>query len=183
MKRIAFVLAMFLLVWAGSAAAQERELTKEEKKALQERIDSLQHADAERAIYEKSFTMEADQVIFKRGETAFVASNTNFVSIDGDRAVVQTAFNIPVSGLNGLGGVTVEGSFSNYDLRKDKKGNLFLSLNVMGTGISARVDITLYNGSNQAIVNIVPNFHSNNITLKGIILPLDKSRVFKGSSL
>ena len=174
---------MFLLVWAGSAAAQERELTKEEKKALQERIDSLQHADAERAIYEKSFTMEADQVIFKRGETAFVASNTNFVSIDGDRAVVQTAFNIPVSGLNGLGGVTVEGSFSNYDLRKDKKGNLFLSLNVMGTGISARVDITLYNGSNQVIVNIVPNFHSNNITLKGIILPLDKSRVFKGSTL
>ena len=79
--------------------------------------------------------------------------------------------------------MTVEGSFSNYDLRKDKKGNLFLSLNVMGTGISARVDITLYNGSNQAIVNIVPNFHSNNITLKGIILPLDKSRVFKGSSL
>lgn len=183
MKKFAFVLAMFLLVWAGSAAAQERELTKEEKKALQERIDSLQHADAERAIYEKSFTMEADQVIFKRGETAFVASNTNFVSIDGDRAVVQTAFNIPVSGLNGLGGVTVEGSFSNYDLRKDKKGNLFLSLNVMGTGISARVDITLYNGSNQAIVNIVPNFHSNNITLKGIILPLDKSRVFKGSPL
>ena len=183
MKRIAFVLAMFLLVWAGSAAAQERELTKEEKKALQERIDSLQHADAERAIYEKAFTMEADQGIFKHGETAFVASNTNFVSIDGDRAVVQTAFNIPVSGLNGLGGVTVEGSFSNYDLRKDKKGNLFLSLNVMGTGISARVDITLYNGSNQAIVNIVPNFHSNNITLKGIILPLDKSRVFKGSSL
>ncbi|MDM8267925.1 DUF4251 domain-containing protein [Barnesiella viscericola] len=183
MKKFAFVLAMFLLVWAGSAAAQERELTKEEKKALQERIDSLQHADAERAIYEKSFTMEADQVIFKRGETAFVASNTNFVSIDGDRAVVQTAFNIPVSGLNGLGGVTVEGSFSNYDLRKDKKGNLFLSLNVMGTGISARVDITLYNGSNQAIVNIVPNFHSNNITLKGIILPLDKSRVFKGSTL
>ena len=81
---------MFLLVWAGSAAAQERELTKEEKKALQERIDSLQHADAERAIYEKAFTMEADQVIFKHGETAFVASNTNFVSIDGDRAVVQT---------------------------------------------------------------------------------------------
>lgn len=183
MKKFAFVLAMFLLVWAGSAAAQERELTKEEKKALQERIDSLQHADAERAIYEKAFTMEADQVIFKRGETAFVASNTNFVSIDGDRAVVQTAFNIPISGLNGLGGVTVEGSFSNYDLRKDKKGNLFLSLNVMGTGISARVDITLYNGSNQAIVNIVPNFHSNNITLKGIILPLDKSRVFKGSTL
>ena len=44
MKKFAFVLAMFLLVWAGSAAAQERELTKEEKKALQERIDSAYDA-------------------------------------------------------------------------------------------------------------------------------------------
>lgn len=183
MKRIAFVMEMFLLMWAGSAAAQERELTKEEKKALQEHIDSLHHADAERAMYERAFTMEADQVIFKRGQRAFVASNTNFVLVEGDHAVVQTAFNVPVSGPNGLGGVTVEGSFSDYDLRKDKKGNLFLSLNVVGVGISARVDITLYKDSNQALVDISPNFNSNKITLKGIILPLDKSRVFKGATL
>lgn len=183
MKRIALVMAMFLLVWAGSAAAQESELTKEEEKALQARIDSLQHAEAERAIYERAFTLEADQVIFKRGETAYVTSNTNFVSVEGDHAVVQTAFNIPVSGLNGLGGVTVEGRFSDYDLRKNKKGDLFLSFNVVGVGISARVDVTLYNGGNQAIVNIIPNFNSNNISLRGVVLPLDKSRVYKGSPL
>lgn len=176
-------MAMFLLVWAGSAAAQERELTKEEKKALQARIDSVQHAAAERAIYERAFTLEADQVIFKRGETAYVASNTNFVSVEGDHAVVQTAFNIPVSGLNGLGGVTVEGTFSNYDLKKDKKGNIILSMNVVGVGISARVDVTLYDGGNQAMVDILPNFNSNHITLRGVILPLDKSRVYKGSPL
>ena len=124
MKKLTLMMTMFLLLLAGSAAAQqeqERELTKAEKKALQEH--------------------------------------------------------------NGLGGVTVEGSFSDYDLRKDKKGNLNLSINVMGTGISARADITLYKGSNKASVNITPNFNSNRMTLNGFIVPIEKSTVFKGRSL
>lgn len=42
MKKLTFMMAMFLLMLAGSATAQEeRDLTKAEKKALQERIDSL----------------------------------------------------------------------------------------------------------------------------------------------
>ena len=179
------MLTLFLLMLTGSAAAQEetRELTREEKKALQAEIDSLQFAEAARALNNRAFTLEADKVVFKYGQTAYVTSNTNFVSVHDDQATVQVAFNIPISGLNGLGGVTVEGSFSKYDLHKDKKGNVTLSINVMGTGISARVDITLYAGSNEATVNILPNFSSNRLTLNGVIVPLHKSQVFKGRSL
>ena len=186
MKKLTLMMTMFLLLLAGSAAAQqeqERELTKAEKKALQEHIDSLLFVEAEQALENRAFTLEADRVVFKYGQTAYVTSNTNFVSVKDKRAVVQVAFNIPVSGPNGLGGVTVEGSFSDYDLRKDKKGNLNLSINVMGTGISARVDITLYKGSNKASVNITPNFNSNRMTLNGFIVPTEKSTVFKGRSL
>lgn len=185
MKNIALFMTMFLLMLAGSATAQEetRGLTKAERKALQARIDSLQHAEAEKALNDRAFTLEADQVIFKYGQTAYVTSNTNFVSVKDDQAIVQVAFNIPVSGPNGLGGITVEGRFSEYDLKKDKKGNVSLSINVTGTGISARADITLYNGSNKATVTITPNFNSNRITLNGVIFPLDKSNVFKGRSL
>ena len=184
MKNLTWMMAMFLLMLAGSAAAQEeKELTKAEKKALQERMDNFLHDEAEEALNNRAFTLEADQVIFKHGQTAYVTSNTNFVSVKDDHAVVQTAFNITVSGPNGLGGVTVEGSFSNYELKKDKKGNISLSINVMGTGISARVDITLYEGSNKATVSIIPNFNSNRITLNGVIVPIEKSSVFKGRSL
>lgn len=185
MKNIALFMTMFLLMLAGSATAQEetRELTKAERKALQARIDSLQYAEAEKALNDRAFTLEADQVIFKYGQTAYVTSNTNFVSVKDDQAIVQVAFNIPVSGPNGLGGITVEGRSSEYDLKKDKKGNVSLSINVTGTGISARADITLYNGSNKATVTITPNFNSNRITLNGVIFPLDKSNVFKGRSL
>ena len=37
-------------------------------------------------------------------------------------------------------------------------------------------------GSNQASVEIFPNFNSNRLTLNGVLLPLHKSTVFKGRS-
>ena len=44
MKNLTWMMAMFLLMLAGSAAAQEeKELTKAEKKALQERMDNYLH--------------------------------------------------------------------------------------------------------------------------------------------
>lgn len=182
MKKIVLFMIVMLLMLANSVQAQEQKLSREEKKVLQERLDSLQAVEAEQAINGKAFTLEADQVIFKYGHTAYVNSNTNFVSVQGNQAVVQVAFNIPVSGPNGLGGVTVDGSVSSYEVKKDKKGNLLLSMNVMGAGISARVDISMPKGTNQATIDISPNFNSNRLSLRGIVLPLEKSNVFKGRS-
>lgn len=185
MRTLVCMLTLLALMLAGTVSAQdtERKLTKKEKKALAARVDSLQFVSAEQAINEKAFVLGADRVVFKRGENAYVNSNTNFVSVENDKAVVQVAFNIPSAGPNGVGGVTVEGGFSKYDVKKTKRGDIVLSMAVMGTGISATVDITLYEGSNKATVNILPNLNSNRITLEGRILPLSQSRVFKGRSL
>ncbi|MBM6758633.1 DUF4251 domain-containing protein [Bacteroides mediterraneensis] len=183
MRKLVSILICALALMAGHIQAQEVELTKAEKKALQEKIDSIQHAEAIKAINEKEFTLEADQVVFKYGQTAYVTANTNFVSANGENAVVQVAFNIPAAGPNGLGGVTVDGKVSSYEVKTDKKGTTYLSMNVMGIGISARLDITMPKGTNSATVTISPNFNSNRLTLNGVILPAYKSSVFKGRSL
>lgn len=182
MRGMIVIMLMALSVVAGQAQ-ETRELTRQEKKEMQARLDSLLHVEAEEAVNARAFTLEADKVMFKYGETAYVTSTTNFVSVKGDDAVVQVAFNVPVSGPNGLGGVTVDGSVSSYEVEKDKRGNLLLTMNVLGTGISARVDITLYKGSNEASVTITPNFNSNRMTLSGQIVPIEKSKVFKGRSI
>ena len=97
--------------------------------------------------------------------------------------MVQVAFNIPVPGPNGIGGITLDGNVSNYEIKKDKRGNIDVTMNVMGTGISAMVNISLYSGSNKASVTISPNFNSNRITLTGIVVPSFRSRVYKGGSI
>lgn len=141
------------------------------------------YQQAEQALNDKSFVLEADRVVFRRGRTAFVSSNTNFVSLDGDNATVQIALNGPYSGPNGIGGITVEGIASNVRMNKSRRGNISFSMNVMGRGISAQVDIEVFKGSNSATVTVNPNFNSNRVTLSGQLVPKEASSVFKARSL
>ena len=60
---------------------------------------------------------------------------------------------------------------------------MYVSMDVIGIGISARVDISMMRGSNRASVTVSPNFNSNRLTLNGVILPKERSSVFKGNSL
>lgn len=190
MKKIVSFVVLALWVALGYIHAQDqqdqkkllREQRREERRAQEERQDSLQFSQAFQAINNKAFTLEANQVVFKYGQTAFVSSNTNFVSVNDDQAVVQIAFNIPAAGPNGLGGITVQGSVSGYQVTTDKSGNVYVAMNVIGAAISAAVNITLYSGSNQASVTVNPNFNSNQLTLNGQLVPSSQSTVFQGST-
>lgn len=162
---------------------KDEEILEKDQKVLKNQLDSLFYEEAVVAIEEKSFILEADQVIFKTGKNAYVNSNTNFVAVKGENAVVQVAFNVPELGPNGLGGITVDGRVTSYEVKKDKKANLYVSMNVMGVGISAVIRITMYAGSNDAVVDISPNLNSNRLTLSGNIYASDNSHVFKGRSL
>ena len=155
---------------------QENVNSRELKKQLAAIQDSINYKNAVSALEKSNFVLEADQLLFKRGGTAFVSSNTNFVSLSDNRAIVQ------VAPFNGGGPNGVEGSASNVKVQTDKKGNTTLSMNVMGTGISATVNIFLFKGSNYASVVISPNYNSNRITLRGRLVPKEYSTVFKGSS-
>ena len=195
--RHVFILLALLLISATAGAQTERriytsselksmqihseksELTKEQKKQIEAIQDSIHYAQAIQSLETLEFVMEADQLVFKRGHTAFVTSNTNFISLSDDRAVVQIApFN--GGGPNGIGGITLEGKASNIRIKTDKKGNTYFSMNVMGTGLSATIDIQLYRGSNKASVTVTPNFHSNRVTLNGVLLPTKYSGIYKG---
>lgn len=170
---VAILLAGAGTGYAQSQDANSRKMARKQMKAEQDARDRLAFEEARKAIEAKEFVLEADQVSFKSGSTAQVSSNTNFVA-------VQVAFDIPVSGPNGLGGVTVSGSTSDYRQSVDKKGNIRVSMNVIGTGISAQVYINLPNGGNQASVDISPNFNSRRITLRGELLPLSEGNIFQG---
>lgn len=184
MKAIITLMMFVAATFAATAQSntQDKKLSKKEKKLMEARIDSAFNAEAIQAINDTAFTIEADQVMFKRGYTAHVTASTNFVAVRGDNAIVQVAFNVPVSGFNGLGGITVEGSISRYEVNKDKKGNVFVRMGVMGKGISAQLFISLWKGANKATVSIQPNFNSNKLTLSGMMWKPERSNVFKGTT-
>lgn len=192
------LIALTILVWMGAIAngvmAQEskttpnlnrkalKEAEKAREKAEEKALEQLRYENALKALNENQFAIEANQAIFRNGESAYVTPNTNFVIVDGDKGTVQVAFNTTYPGPNGIGGVTVDGSVSNFKKKTDRRGNINCSFNIQGIGISAQVYFTLVKGSSEITININPNFNSNTLTLNGTIMPLNESNVFKGRS-
>ena len=194
MKKVLFLTTLLLLTTimtfaqsSKEARAARREALKKERaarKALEAQQDSIAYMKAVEALKAGSFVLEANNVSFPSGITRFVSNSTNYIQADNVEGIVQTAFNnfAYTPGPNGLGGVTVQGNISGVELRKDKDGNYFYSYSIQGIAISATVSITLTGGTNQASARISPNFNNNDMTMMGILVPLEESDVFQGTS-
>ena len=116
-KFIAFVAMVLVSMAATAVYAQEVP------------SDSVLHAVAVQALKENKFVVEADRLIFKQGDVAYVNSNTNFIMVDGEKGTVQVAFNnTPFAGPNGIGGITVDGRVSGVRVKESKKGDPMLSI-------------------------------------------------------
>jgi hypothetical protein len=150
---------------------------------LQSLVDSVASVQARAALQNQDFVLEADNVTFRNGATVFVNSNTNFISVKGNRAVVQISPSNMASGPNGVGGVTVDGTISGQQIKQGKNGQITFTMNVMGIGINAQVEIYMFPGSNEASATVYPNFNSNTVWLSGKIVPYENSNVFEGMSL
>lgn len=162
---------------------EEFRARSEQRRELNALADSIAGVQAAAAVKNRDFVLEADQVTFKNGNTVFVNSSTTFISVKGNRAVVQISPSNFAAGPNGVGGVTVDGSISGMQLMVDKKGRTTLSFNVMGIGINAQIEVYMTPGTNRASATIYPNFNSNTVWIEGEIVPYENSDVFEGSSL
>ena len=206
MKRI---LLTFMVVVAGlsvnapdiKAQAKTRASTKQERmeqwhkdmaefrareqknQEMRQLTDSIAGVQAAAAISNQDFVLEVNQDTFRSGMTTYVNSNTNFISVKGDRAVVQISPSNFASGPNGVGGVTVQGRISGQEFKKDKNGRVTYSFNVMGIAVNAQVEVYMFPGTNQASATIYPNFNSNTIWLLGNIVPYENSNVIEGATL
>ena len=189
-KFIAMATLVLLGLTATHVYAQEtkaerkaqRDARRAEMKAEEAQQAEVSFEEAVEALKTNQFVLEANQLQLPNGNTVFVDSNTNFVLVNEQRGTVQTAFNTPYPGPNGIGGVTVDGSVSGMEIKTDKKGNYYANFNIQGIGISATVFITLTNGGNNASVTVSPNFNNRNMTLQGSLVPLNQSNIFKGRS-
>lgn len=145
--------------------------------------DSLASVQARAALRNQDFVLQADNIQFRNGNTVFVNSATNFISVKGNRAVVQISPSNFSAGPNGVGGVTVDGMISEQQIRTDSKGRMTFSMSVNGIGINAQVEIYMYPDSNQASATVYPNFNANTVWIQGTIVPYENARVFEGSTL
>lgn len=200
MKRI-FLMTALMLVAVGAAQAQtdkqakrqakiearakekaQREAERDARDAMIASEEMQAFLAAKKAIIAQNFVIEGSQIQMRNGYNAFVNANTNFISVQGDQATIQVA-SMRGGGLNGFGGITVNGTISNIQYNVSKNGNVDYSFSVQGPQISATVDISMSHGSSTVYAAIQPNFNSNRMTMIGTLMPYSQSRIIRGASL
>jgi Domain of unknown function (DUF4251) len=136
MKQILILsLAIFMAI---PAFTQTQELSSKERRQLQKQLKKEQQAEqaAQKMVLTKlmvehqTFVLEADRLKDKRGNTVNVSSMINFVACDSVNGVIQIGSNSYV-GMNGVGGITLEGPIANYKYELNEKNNTYsVSYNV-----------------------------------------------------
>lgn len=183
MKNILFFSMILLLASCGSAMTPEEKAAQAQKQAAEDALNQVQYDQAIAALDNKTFVLEAERVDFKRGAFQYVNSTTNFVSVDGDNATIQLALNGPAPGVNGIGGITVEGKATDIKKTVDKKGNVTYNMHVMGIGVSATVYFRMTNGTNDCTATVTPDFNGAMISFTGSVYPTSESNVYKARAL
>lgn len=184
MKRIALSIAVLLFAIAASAQDQVH-LTKQEKKALRQeqkrQSEIILTRNTSEALRSGRFVLKADQLRGRGGYLMSVNPTTNFVAVEGEEAYVQVASAAGI-GYNGLGGVTLRGKITSFEIEQGKKhGSYSIVMNTMGTGGQLTIIMNVNKTGEMASASVSTNWGSR-LEMNGVLVPWTGtgSKIYKG---
>ena len=157
---------------------QQRKAQRELRRQAREFANRQAFLEALEAIKDRQWVLMATILHGPRGASIPVSDNTNFIQFKGNIVYVQLAFN-GLTGRNGLGGITVEGTPSQVNTTVDKRGNITHSFYVNGSNLTAQVVVYLNAGSSLANATVYPMMNNRNLTFSGSLIPTSKAGIFR----
>ena len=184
------LVALSLLCFSPNLFSQEelmskkelRKLAKEQKRAQQLEIEKQKIALTQYMVESHRFVLEADFVSDGRGNRMMVSSNINFVAVDSINATLQigTPYGI---GWNGVGGITVDGRVTKFELREteSRNGKSYTIFTTIMSSIGI-YDVTFQISPNGNTHATVRSTRRGQLNYEGKLVPIEVSDVFKGSA-
>lgn len=170
---------IFAFFWISlNSNSQDIKLNRQERKEVRKAQMAANYYILDSLLNSKSFVLEADYLQNQYGDRIPVASNINFVKVNGSTGILQTGSNVRL-GYNGVGGVTAEGSIGTWKIYKDpKKLSYRLQFSLL-TNIGY-YDIFLTVTSDNRATATITGLGSGRLTWDGRLATIGNSRVFKG---
>ena len=181
-----FVLTNFLLLAQeeGMVDTQTTKKLTKEQKAEQRRIEAEAVAkQVDWMVENRNFVLEANTLSDKYGNQANVSSMINFIAVDSNKLTIQLASVSGMGGANGMGGVTTDGNITQFIVNRTGRNK---------SGYSIRLYTMTNIGSFDIVFTIMPNGIADasisgnwghRLNYHGTLVPLKKSRVFKGMTI
>lgn len=189
MKKIFLLFLMFVISFSllgqveiTDKKAQRAQAKQEKKKAKEEKLEWMK--EVTRGMVESHrFVLEADYLTGSGGNLIPVSPSVNFIAIDSSRATIQLAI-VDIPGYNGLGGITVDGTVTKYEVRKiEKKKFTAYNVTVIVFSNTGTYDIHFFIGDDGKGEATIRNTRSGKLDYSGIFYPPDISKVYKGTPI
>jgi hypothetical protein len=168
---------------AQDGGASNRKQERRERAEAREQDRLKLHKKLLALVEERRFVIELDAYIDRYGRQVPVSPLTNFVAVYDSSGTVQLAFPNLARDRNGLGGVTLDGRVSSYELLSDTPGKgIRLRLRLFGAAVSSAditVDVLPDGFANVSFSNI----RGGRFSGRGILRSWEQSRVYKGTPL
>ncbi len=174
MKNLALIL-LFLFPILGMAQPQQTDKQKSKEEKRKE-----QHEKLMTLIDSGEFVFQANFLRDRYGNQVFVNETTNFVAVADSVGVIQIAFNNGAIGRNGLGGETIDGRITQYevyDCGPGKGANIRMTLFGFST-----FDLRLSVNDNGIGTIDLSGIYGQRLVFSGELLPLEGSDIFVGTT-
>lgn len=142
--------------------------------------DSIANNVAKLQLRRQKFVLTADRLTINNSPIINVTDNTNFVVVDSLKGIVQISPR-NFGGPNNMGGITVTGDISHYDIKEDKNGDVTVTYRLTAPVGTTDVRILLHRKSNRAEATVSATFNRGRSTLIGEIKSLG-ANYFEGRS-
>ena len=161
---------------------EQKKLAKEQRKADKERAEAEMREVTALMLEYQRFVLEANYVGNQTGSRIPVSSLLNFIAVDSNKVVLQLGSHFGI-GINGVGGVTVEGRVTKYEVKKTerKKGTSYYVIMYI-TSSAGLYDVSLNVSELGYTDATVRGNTSGQLRYTGELVPLSLSRVYKGQT-
>jgi hypothetical protein len=187
-----FIVLILISLFTYNAFTQQEEavdspttkkLTKEQKKEQRLAQEASTAKLVEWMVEQRRFVLEADYLSNETGQRFVVPSNLNFIKVDSSEITIQIASNTGSGGPNAMGGITTDGTVSDYQVKRVGKTLESYSIRLFASTGAGFYEIFMNISSNGLANATISGLSSGKLNYHGEIVPLYKSRVFKGRSI
>lgn len=154
---------------------EKAELKKVEREAVARMVDSL--------IEERKFVLEADFLSNQTGVRRVVNNLINFIVVDSNRIVIQTASTTGIGGPNAMGGITARGNISGFEVKRTGRNDTSYFIRLMANTAIGPYDIFFNISPDSNADATISGIRYGKLNYHGVIKPLEKSKVFQGMAI
>lgn len=185
MKKLVVLIAAVALsfqVFAQEEITKEewKKMSRQERKEYKMQVAMAKQQKIMQLLTSKAWVLESYQLQDKYGESVIIEPSLNFVGVAGENATAQLGSNGDI-GWNGVGGITVEGTVRQYELKEGNKPGTGAYLRIEIQGASAgHLSMSIQVSADGTAAATVSDNTGDRLTYRGRIVSLAESVVYKG---